>query len=80
LSQREDLSLCGITSESSIQLPEQTESRVLPWSTRGSMWRVLTDHLYPLIDIGHDFPVDKATQLGTPQPMAFAHAGGFRAE
>ena len=36
--------------------------------------------LIPLVDIGHDFPVDEATQLGTPQTMAFAHEGGFGAE
>jgi len=61
LSQREDVSLRGVASESSIQLPEQAESRVLPWSTRGSVWRVLTDHLHPLFGIGsavdvHYFP------------------------
>jgi glycosyltransferase involved in cell wall biosynthesis len=56
LSQREDLRLCGIASESSIQMPKQTESRVLPWSTRGSVRRVLTDHLHPLI--GNDSAVD----------------------
>ena len=61
LSQREDVSLRGVASESSIQMPEQAESQVLPWSTRGSVWRVLTDHLHPLIGIGsavdvHYFP------------------------
>ena len=60
LSQHENVTLCGIVSESSIQLPEQSESRMLPWSTRGVVGRVLTDHLHPLIGSGsaevHYFP------------------------
>lgn len=48
LAVRPDLRLTGIASRSSIQMPEGTESTVVPWSTRARLPRVLTDHLHPL--------------------------------
>ncbi len=49
---RKDLHLSGISSRSSIQMPESTPSTVVPWNTRGRVPRVLTDHLHPLWQIG----------------------------
>lgn len=47
LSTRGDLALKGITSRSSIQMPEGTDALVVPWTTRGRFSRVVTDHLHP---------------------------------
>ena len=52
LSIRQVVRLSGIASLSSIQMPKGTDSTVLPWSTRGTIMRVFTDHLHPLWRIG----------------------------
>lgn len=52
LSIRQDVRLSGVSSLSSIQMPQGTNSTVMPWSTRGTVLRVLTDHLHPLWRIG----------------------------
>lgn len=49
LAKREEVALTGITSRSSIQMPEGTNSIVIPWNTRSRTSRVLTDHLHPLM-------------------------------
>lgn len=48
LATREALALRGITSRSSIQMPDGGESSVVPWNTRSRLSRVVTDHLHPL--------------------------------
>ena len=45
---RPDLRLTGISSRSSIQMPDGTRSTLVPWNTRARLARVLTDHLHPL--------------------------------
>lgn len=52
LALREDIRLSGICSSSSIQMPQGTNSTVLPWSTRSRVLRLMTDHLHPLWGIG----------------------------
>lgn len=52
LATREALSLRGITSRSSIQMPEGSVSSVVPWNTRTRLARVFTDHLHPLWQAG----------------------------
>ncbi|MCW1923547.1 glycosyltransferase [Luteolibacter arcticus] len=45
---REELALKGITSRSSIQMPDGSSAVVVPWTTRGRVARVMTDHLHPV--------------------------------
>ncbi|RYD24089.1 MAG: glycosyltransferase [Verrucomicrobiaceae bacterium] len=57
LSKRDDASLSGISSRTSLQPPVDSESnRVFPWGTRNLVLRVLTDHLHPLLAIGSPKP------------------------
>ena len=49
LNRQNDLRLTGVSSQSSIQMPRPNRATVLPWSTRGVLRRVLTDHLHTLI-------------------------------
>ncbi len=49
MARREGIELTGIRSRSSIKMPPGTKSIIVPWSTRGRMSRVLTDHLHPLM-------------------------------
>ncbi|MEP4077622.1 glycosyltransferase family 4 protein [Haloferula sp.] len=49
LAGRREVDLTGITSRSSIQMPEVMHSVTIPWSTRTRATRVLTDHLHPLM-------------------------------
>ncbi|RYD68226.1 MAG: glycosyltransferase [Verrucomicrobiaceae bacterium] len=48
LSTRDELVLNGITSKSSVQMPDDVTSVVVPWTTRGRFSRVITDHLHPI--------------------------------
>ena len=48
LATRSELALKGITSRSSIQMPEGATALVVPWTTRGRFSRVMTDHLHPV--------------------------------
>ncbi|MEK7950844.1 glycosyltransferase [Luteolibacter sp. Y139] len=52
LASHEALELTGISSRSSIQLPEGSNATVMPWTTRGRFARVMTDHLHPLSYLG----------------------------
>jgi len=52
LSKQPGLLLRGLSSTSSIQMPHDGDCKVLPWSTRSPLARVLTDHLHPLWQIG----------------------------
>lgn len=45
---RKELKLTGISSRSSIRMPEGSSSVVVPWNTRNRFSRVVTDHLHPL--------------------------------
>lgn len=47
LATRGELALRGITSRSSIQMPDGSPAVVVPWTTRGRFSRVMTDHLHP---------------------------------
>jgi glycosyltransferase involved in cell wall biosynthesis len=49
MARRTGVELTGLTSRSSIQMPEGSKSVMVPWSTNGRTSRVLTDHLHPLM-------------------------------
>ena len=46
---RGTMDLRAVTSISSISVPEGMSRRVLPWETRNTLSRVLTDHMHPLL-------------------------------
>ena len=48
LATRDELALNGITSKSSIQMPDGVPTVVVPWTTRGRFSRVMTDHFHPV--------------------------------
>ncbi|RYD28899.1 MAG: glycosyltransferase, partial [Verrucomicrobiaceae bacterium] len=57
LAARGDVRLSGISSKSSLQPPGPSPAnRILPWSTRNLVMRVLTDHLHPVLSLGAPYP------------------------